>query len=169
MQVLFLVYNLFMEDFGKKEYSKPEDLSVDLGVQANEVQKGPVFGKDREQMEREIQEGIDFFEKIDKISRKDDFQGEIDYVQKYKEFEENLKNKNIEQELEFKIYILNIKNLIDCHKKAIDIIVEKEATRKPGESPSPDELFYKAEEINERKAILNRYLYDLKNLEMGTF
>jgi hypothetical protein len=90
------MYNLFMENFGKTEYSKPEDSIVDLGGQTNEFQEGPVVEKTREQIEEEIREGIDFFEKIDEISRKNDFQGEIDYVQKYKEFKKNLKNKNIE-------------------------------------------------------------------------
>lgn len=151
-----------MKEFKQEDYIIPDN-DINSSEKKINQQENPESKNYSEQIETKIKQARVFFESVDNISHKNDFKGETAYVDKVKELEQEKNNLNTNKILENKIYYQNILNLFESHKKALEVVALKEEQHKPGELPSSEELYNKLDEISERKAILERHLYDLRN------
>ena len=116
-----------------------------------------------EKIEQELKEAEIYLKKISDISHESDFKGDIEYTKKLQEISNNNKeNSDMKTLIKNKVYLQEIKNLIDAHDKALNIIFIKTNESNLDYSLKQD-LESKSNDLSKQKTILERHIYDLGN------
>ncbi len=130
-------------------------------VPLEEANTGQNEGSVKNKIEQELAEEKEYMDKVDTLSGKEEFIGEVAYTEKLKEIEESLRDSNAISEAQSKIYREKISNFLDKQEKVLGTLNQKIDSLGADRYSFKNDLEAKINELAENAEVVRKHLYYL--------